>query len=186
MARSFSIIIISSIISLSHFANAEATFVGPSYEHIRQEGRVYVRCDDGVNYSYGSYWCEGAYTNPTDAAYFKTSLGSEAHHVTLHFESKKSTFEDTWKLNRLTHKTFLPIRIAGGSGVLREGFNLIKYSIFNRKELLLEEGQFQSELVIPPVRQCAPLHIRSVDMSDCSSAAAACRHLNNPRRECEP
>lgn len=173
------------LFSFSSQAFSAAQFVESSYVFNRQEGRVHVTCNDGNNYSYNSFWCEGSYSDPAMGAYFKTDLGSSARRVFIQFQSADGKISDTWSLNRLTHKTYFPIPLTGGGGFLKEGENLINYKIMNKKDESLEVGEFRTELFIPPVRKCSPIYLRSVESQDCSSPAFACRALNYPRTECQ-
>jgi hypothetical protein len=171
-----------SLLGFSAFATS--SFTAPEYHHIRQEGRVHVSCDDGFSHNFNSFWCEGSYMSPSSAAYFKTSKPAGFHHVKLRVANADGTFEDQWRLNPLTGKTYLPISLWVGSGLLEVGQNLIHYSVENKQNNLIEEGEFATTVVQPPVRQCRPIYVNSSNTFDCNSPSYACRELDFQRVEC--
>lgn len=171
---------------VSSLSFASSTFVASDYVHIRQEGRVHVRCDDGMDYTYTSFWCQGSYMTPEEQVYFRTTLRKGIHHVRMTFTNDQHTKSDTWRLNGISGKSFFKISLIGSAGVLVPGKNKIQYSVEERNNQILEEGTFETMMTEPPIRQCRPIYVRSVEMMDCRSKAFACRQMNYPHSNCEP
>jgi hypothetical protein len=166
-------------------AQANSTFVEKEYHHIRQQGWVHVRCDDGFSQDYGTFWCESAYLSPSGAATFKTSKRPGLHHVALVVENAEGTLKDSWRLNTFNGKTFLPIPLAGAGGILALGHNHIAYSVETKQNQVLETGAFETHVDQPPVRECRQIWVNSSNLFDCRTSAYACRQLDYPRSECE-
>jgi hypothetical protein len=174
------------VTTLATTANAKSTFIESNYYHIRQEGRVQVNCNDGFQQDFNSFWCEGSYMSPASAAYFKTDKPAGFHHVKLHVQNSAGSTEDQWRLNPLTGKTFLPISLWIGSGILELGTNQVSYQVQTKQNDVIEKGTFTTDVHQPPVRQCRMIFVQSSNLFDCQSPSFACRELDYPRSECRP
>lgn len=179
------ILILLTILSSSSMASATSAFTEKNYQHIRQEGRVHVECNDGMNQGYNSFWCEGSYLDPAGAEHFKTQKRDGLHHVALTVQNAEGTFKTTRRLNSWNGKTWLKIPLWGSSGILAVGQNSIDYSVENSDDQPLEQGQFLVKVTEPAVRECRPMWVHSTNMFDCQMASYACQQLSWPRSECQ-
>ncbi len=161
------------------------SFTESHYQNIRQQGRVHVECNDGLNQGYNSFWCEGSFLDPADEEHFKTDKREGMHHVSLLITNSDGQRKVIRRLNSFNGKTWLSVPLWGTNGILTLGRNQINYVVETSNDEPLEAGKFMVEVTQPPVKECRPMWIRSANMFDCQMPGYACQQLTWARTECQ-